>query len=283
MSKIKIIVDSCSSIKKDFAKKYDIEIIPINIIIDGLEINPLDTKMNNEEFFSLLNKKVSAKTAAISPNLYHDMFVKYINDGYDVIYISLSSGLSCSYNNSLLAKESVLEEFPNAKIECIDSLLGGSGIKIIVLEIIKLIEKGLNINEIKEKVDRNGLHLEALFTIGSLYHLYKGGRITLGKATLGTMLRLKPIIYANKEGKLENLTINIGKKKSLSEMCSRLISNIDGDLVYLSYTNNENEAKEVKDRLLSLRNDLNVIIDQIDYSLSCHCGPETIALFYKKK
>ena len=283
MNRIKIITDSCSSIKIDFAKEHDIEIIPITFMLNGTVINPLEGNIKNEEFYQMLADKVEVKTASISPGMFKEVFEKYIKEGIDVLYVSLSSGLSGSYSNSLMGKELALDEFENAKIECIDSLQGGSSMAILILKAEQFIKEGKCLKDIKEELDQYVKKVESIFTIGSLHHLYKGGRISLTKATLGSILRAKPIIKANEEGKLENIETHIGKKKALASMCERVVNNIASNLIYLGYTNNEEEAKEVKERLLSLNSNLNIILEEIDFSLACHCGPETIAIFYEKK
>lgn len=283
MNNIKLIVDSCASLPMDIVKKYDIEVIPTIFSINDELINPLETNLSVDEFFDKLNKKVDMKTSGIAPNVYYETFLKYVLDGYDVLSFSLSSGLSCGYNNSLLAKNMVLEEYPDAKIECIDPLTGSIGIYFTVREAIKLVSEGLGVKEIYDKLNKNGLNIESLFTIGSLYHLYKGGRLRLATAAAGALLRIKPLVYASKEGKLKTGATHIGKKRSLAAMADRIALNILDDEVFVAYTNNLDEANAFEQMLLERNKNLHVTKFLIDYTMMCHCGPETIAAFYKKK
>lgn len=283
MNKIKIIMDSCSSLPPLMAKEYNIEIIPTIFSINDELINPLDTKLTVDEFFEKLTKRVDMKTSGIAPNVYFDVFERYIKEGFDVLYISLSSGFSGSYNNSLLARNMILDEYPNAKIECIDSLVGSMAIFFTTKEAIKLINEGQSVTEIKNKLDKNGLNIEAMFTIGSMYHLYKGGRLKLATAAAGTLLKIKPLVVASKEGKLKSAAIHIGKKRALANMADRLIENILDNEVYIGYTNNLEEANSFEAMLLSKNKDLHISKYLIDYTMMCHCGPETVAAFYKKK
>lgn len=283
MNKIKLIVDSCSSIPIEIAKEKNIDVLPTIFSINDELINPLETELTVDEYFDKLTKKVDMKTSGIAPNVYYDSFIKYVEEGYDVLYISLSSGFSGSYNNSLLAKNMVLDEYPDALIECIDSLNGSIGIYFTIIEALKLIEEGLSVTEIKNKLDKNGLNIEAIFTIGSMYHLYKGGRLRLAAAAAGTLLRIKPLVVANKEGKLKSAAVHIGKKRALAAMADRVVENIFNDEVFIGYTNNLEEANYFEDLLISRNPNLKITKYLIDYTMMIHCGPETVAVFYKKK
>jgi DegV family protein with EDD domain len=283
MNKIKLIVDSCSSIPKDIAKENNIDVLPVEFSINDELINPIDSKLTVDEFFDKLTKKVDMKTSAIAPNLYFETFEKYVKEDYQVIYVSLSSGLSCGYNNALLAKNMILEEYPNAKVECIDSLSGSIGIYFTIREVLKLIKDGLNVLEIKSKLDKNGLNIESLFTIGSLYHLYKGGRLRLATAAAGVLLRIKPLVIADKFGKLKSAAVHIGKKKALAAMADRIVENVLDNEIFIGYTNNLEEAEYFEKLLLEKNNNLKITKYLIDFTMMCHCGPETVAVFYKKK
>lgn len=283
MKKIKIILDSCSSIPRDLAKKLDIEVIPTIFSINDELINPLESKLTADEFFAKLSEKADMKTSGIAPNVYFDTFEKYVKEDYDILYISLSSGFSGGYNNSLLARNMILDEYPQASIECIDTRVGSMAIFFTAAEAIKLINEGFDVKQIKDKLDKNALNIEAVFTIGSMYHLYKGGRLRLATAAAGTLLRIKPLVVASNEGKLKSSTVAIGKKRALNNMADRIVENIADDVIYLGYTNNLEETEEFERMLLEKNNKLHIEKYLIDYTMMCHCGPETVAAFYKKR
>ncbi len=283
MKKIKIFMDSCASLPKDMAIKYDIEVISSIFTINNEAIDPLCTDLSVEDFFDKLKKKVDMKTAGIAPNIYYEAFEPYIKDGYEVLYIGLSSGLSGSYGNSVLAREMILEDYPESNIECIDSLTGSMAIFFTTKKAMDLINEGYGVKDIKERLDRNQLNIEATFTIGSMYHLYKGGRLRLATAAVGSLLRIKPLVVASKEGKLSSNSVHIGKKRALAAMADRVLENIADNEIYLGYTNNIEETDEFEKTLLEKRPDLNISKYIIDYTMMCHCGPETVAVFYKRK
>lgn len=283
MSNIKFITDSTSSIPAEFAKANNIDVIPVCFSINDVDYNPLDMKVTKEEFFDALNKKVKVKTNSAAPDQFYSIFEKYVSVGTPVIFLGLSSGLSGSFNNSLMAKSMIMDNYPDAQIECIDSLSGSIGELLSLEKAIEFAKDGLNVYEIKEKVDELIKRECSMFTIGSLYHLYKGGRLSAGKLAIGSILRLKPIVYADSEGKLASIENEFGKKRALQTMLKIMVESIDGNKLYLAYTDNEDEAEKYRLQLLEAKPDLDITFLPIDFTMNCHCGPGTIAIFYLKK
>ena len=283
MSNIKFIVDSTSSIPLDYAKEKDIDIIPICFSINDVDYNPLEMSVTKEEFFDALNKKVKVKTNSAAPDTFMNIFEKYTDQGIQVIFIGLSSGLTGGYGNSLMAKAMVEEKNPNAQIECIDSRSGSIGELLILEKAMEFAEQGLNVHEIKEKMVPYIKRAGSYFTIGSLYHLYKGGRLSAGKLAIGALLRLKPIVYADEQGKLASIENEFGKKRALSTMCKIMAEKIDGNRLFLAYTDNEEEGDRFKAQLLEAKPDLDITYLPIDFTMCCHCGPGTLAMFFFEK
>ena len=284
MRKIKLITDSCSSIDENLKNELGIDVIPMSFIMNNMLMNPFNLGMDIEEFYNKLEDHPNIATSCIAPQTYYDYFEKYIGE-YDIIYISLSAGLSASYNNAFIAKNMILEEYQNAKVEIIDSVSGSYGMLFAINACLKLIEDGQTIEEIKARIDKNKLNVESDFTIGSLYHLYKGGRLKLTTAMIGGVLRIKPIVSCNKSGVLEQESVHIGKKKAINELLKRVIERINPSdkRVFITYTNNKDEYESLKEKLLASDPELIIKSAHIDPTLGCHCGPKTLAVFFRKK
>lgn len=282
---IKIVVDSCSSMSLDEANKKGISVVPMMFTINNNVTNPLDTKMTTQEFYDLLeNHDTEVKTSCVSPQEYYDAFLNIIKNGDDVLYISLSKGLSGSFNSAHSAKDMLLDDYPNSKIEIINSLSGSIGIKLLIDEAINLV-KEKNIEDVRDILNDYAKNITSTFTIGSLYHLYKGGRLSRTSLVTGNILRIKPIITASPEGKLEKQGVALGKNKAISSMISKLDSTIDLNhkTIYIGYTNNFEECEKTKNKLKEKYPDIEIKLEPIDMTMGCHCGPQTIAIFYFHK
>lgn len=282
MSKLVIFCDSCSSITKEDALRLDVKVIPMNFEMEGVEINPLsDDVIDIEEFYNKLEDKVYCKTSCVNPGTYMELFKPYLEEGKDILFISLSSGLSSSFNNAVVAKNALSEEYEN-KVEIIDSLTGSLGIQFAINEAVKMRDEGKGIEEITEKIQNNGLNIDSLFTIGSLDHLRRGGRLSRVSSLLGTLLHINPIITASKEGRLVEDSKHRGRKKAINELIKRVIENAKAkSKVLIGYTNCKDEANYMKECIE--KEDFDVSIGYIDHTMGCHCGPKTLAVFYMKK
>lgn len=283
---IKIIVDSCSSMSLVEAKEKNIDVIPMTFEMNEKIINPLNNEIDPQEFYDKLkDHSTVVKTSCIAPQVFYEAFEKYVKDNNEVIFISLSKGLTAGFNNAVMAKEMILEEYPNAKVEIINSLSGSIGIKIVIEKAIELINKNLSIDEIKIELDNLANKVYSAFTIGSLYHLYRGGRLRLASLLTGNLLRIKPIITTNSEGKLEKKETHLGSNKAISGMVDLVVENIDNNCknIYVGYTNNLEDAKKFVSKIKERLPEANIILEIIDETMGCHCGPNTIAVFFVKK
>ena len=282
MNKIKVIVDSCSSFINEDKNKYDIDILPLYLIMDKKEYDPLNMNISIDEYYNdIENHDIGSSCCNVFTFL--ELFNSYLDKNIDVIFISLSSGLTSSYQNAINAVEQLSDDKKH-RIAVIDSLTGGAGIHFATFEALRLIKEGKSVLEIKDAIDKNKLNVVSLFTIGSLNHLYKGGRLSKAGVVIGNIIKMKPIVTTNELGQLKVFEIHLGKRKAIKAMAE--LANKDANKNYplrISYTNNEDEAMFLKDKLLELDNNINIELSRIDYTLGAHCGPLTIAIFYIKK
>lgn len=284
MKNITIFTDSCSSLTKDIIEKYDIKVIPIYFSIGDTEYNPLEERISTEVFYNTLEGNTVARTSCINPNTFCELFENELNAGKQVIYLSMSSGLSATYNNAKQAQQLLSDKFPE-KIEIIDTLKGGMGMAFDIIRASELRDQGYSIQQIKEELNKNTLDVECLFTPGSIDYLKRSGRIKPPTALIAKVMNINPLIVADKEGKLSIKALCMGRKKTLMSLISRVKDTIHESLrkIYLCYTNNKQEADFVYDKLKSDLPNVDITLSNIDCSLGCHCGPQTLAIFFRKK
>lgn len=217
MQKIKIITDSTCDLNKDIISKYNIEVLPLLVKIedvtyrDGEDINLQEylKKMENSEEFPT--------TTQVIPHRFEECYEKYIEDGYKIVSIHLSSKMSGTYHSACMAKGMLDIE----DIVVIDSLNVTSGLGLLVLKACKLKEEGYNIFEIEEKINETIPHIKSALAFDSLDNLVKGGRLSKTVGAIGGLLGIK-LILTIKDGEMAVIDKVRGSKKTIKTILRNL-------------------------------------------------------------
>lgn len=218
MSKIVLISDSSCDLPSAYIHKYEIEIVPYYVSFDTETYYKEIEELSIEDFYKRLrSEKIFPKTSLPSINDYYEHFKKHIEAGHQVICVTLSNHFSGSYNSAVNARELILENYPNAQIEIINSLNATGGQGALVLEIGRMISDGLDYSTILETALKIRDTARIFFFVETLDYLEHGGRIGKAAALLGTMLNVKPIIYLQ-EGVLFPSGKVRGTKKAIAKI-----------------------------------------------------------------
>lgn len=285
MNKFVLITDSCVDLPNEIANKYDIKVLPLSVNINGkVYYNYLDEReITNKEFYNLLRQNVKTSTSMANPEDFLNIFEKYLQEDYDILSISFSSSLSGTYNSSVIAKNELQEKYPNRKIITIDSACASMGQGLLVTYAGKMKNEGKSIEEVSEWVEQNKLKICHIFTVGDLNHLRRGGRLSYTKALIGQVLRIKPILHVNKDGKLVQVGMTRGRSSAINELLERMkktIENPSDQIIYISHGDCLDEATKIKDEIIKLFNPKDVVINYIGPVIGSHSGLLTLAIFY---
>lgn len=282
MNKVKIITDSCCSLPPQKLQELDIDYIAMDITVDGTTYNSFDCPITDpEEFYSLLEQSESCSTSCINNFAFNEKFEKYVKEGYDVFYVGLSGGMSCTCSNA----KAVADEL-NAKygkhVWVADSLIGSFSIGFDVLAAKKMADDGMTAQEIFKVIDQNGLKTFAVFAPGDLKFLKKSGRISKFVASIGSVLKIVPIITSNDKGELKLLNKAIGRKRAMKLLEEYVLKHADltsPGKMYVGHTGQKEEAEQFANFLRENTKNKEIIVDYIDYTMGCNCGPRTISVF----
>ncbi|QWC00461.1 DegV family protein [Mycoplasmatota bacterium] len=279
MRKIKLVTDSTCDLSQELIKKYDIEVIPLYVnfkdqsFLDGVNI------LVPEMYDLVKEMNELPKTAAPAPGIFHDVFEKYLNQGYDIIYTGIGSKFSASFNSAKIAKDMLESD----DIYLVDSLNLSSGSGMLLLKAGEMIRIGKTAKEIKEELELIVPKVRSQFVIRTLDYLYKGGRLNALSAFLGTMLRFKPIIKVRDglmgvgkkgRGKVQN-AINIMIEDMLNEK-----EKIDEDFMMITHSLAETEVDYIRKKIEDKVNVKNLYQTQAGCVISSHCGKGTIGILY---
>ncbi len=282
-----IVTDSCVDIPDSLAKELELVILPLKVSAEGKEYqNYLDEReIKSKEFYQLLRSHIKTTTAQATPQEFLDVFTPILKSGKDILSISFSSALSGTYNSSLIAQKELLDTYPEAKIECIDSLCASMGQGLLLTMAGRNRLAGASLQENKEFVESNKMKVSHLFTVDDLGHLRRGGRLSAGKELLGNLLNVKPLLHVSGEGKLVVYGKGRGRIKSLHSLVTRMEETYQGDensLVYISHGDALDDAVFLKGLILSRLpvKESQILINPIGPVIGSHSGVGTMALFY---
>ena len=280
-----ILTDSTTDISQEIADEIDVKVWPMQFELDGLTYRnfPDEREMKSDEFYDIMRKGKMPKTSQINVVDFCEYFSEYLDKGLDVLYICFSSGLSGTYNNSLIAIEELKGRYPDRKIISVDSLAASMGEGLLVYLAAQQKKKGMGLEELAKWVEDNRLHLCHWFTVDDLHHLKRGGRVSPATAIVGSALNIKPVLHVDDEGHLINMSKVRGRKASLNAMVDQMVETYTDqfDTVMICQGGCHDDAEylagEVKKRVKGVKK---IIMGNIGPVIGAHAGPGVLALFF---
>lgn len=273
---------------KDFFDKRGIPYVCFHFNIDGTEYtDDLGITMTFKEFYQKIKNGAMPTTSQPNTEDFIKLFEPFLKAGKDILHISFSTGLSGEYNSSCVAREVLLEKYPERKIMIIDSLAASSGYGMIVDTAVTMKENGASIDELFTWLEEHKLNMHHWFFATNLTHYYRGGRITASSAFLGNMLGICPLLNMDNDGKLKPRRKVRGKKHVMAELINMMKEHAEDGINYkgkcfISNSDCYEDAKTVADFIeKSFPNlDGKVLINSVGTVIGSHTGPGTVALFF---
>lgn len=278
----KLYSDSTADLSEEILANMDVSIVKLTFEINGK--NYSDGEISMETFYKKLREGAVSKTAQIAPSTYEEIFEKEILAGNDVLYLGFSSGLSGSFNSSCIARDNLLEKYPDAKIICVDSLCASTGEGLLLYKADEKKKSGMDIDNLAKWLEATKLHLCHVFTVDDLKFLRRGGRVSATAAFAGTLLGIKPVLHVDNEGHLIPLGKVRGRKHSLEklvDMMQERVSGWENPTVMICHGDTREDAEYVE-KLVKERfgKQTDVKICYTGTVIGSHSGPGTLALFF---
>lgn len=281
-----IVTDVGSDISLDFFKRHEkLEILPMPYRMDGVEkLYNVQDEPSLVDFYRELRSEKMATTAQVTVDSAFTSFENLTDKGEQVLYIGLSSGISGTVQSALTARDMVLEKNPKAKIAVVDSLLASAGEALLVHYALKLREEGKTMDETVQWLVNNRQRINSWFTVEDLNFLFRGGRVSRTSALLGSMMRIKPIMHVNFDGKLIPMDKTTGRKRSLKALADKVVERAnpkEGQTIFISHGDCLEDAQYlaglVKDGLKNIKG---IEFFTLGPIIGAHAGPGTVAIFF---
>ena len=285
MSDFVIMTDSSCDLPASLANEMELTVLPLYVDVDGQKYtNYLDEReISFSEIYAKLRTKCPAKTSAVNTNDFMEPMENLLKAGKDVLYIGFSSGLSGTYNAGAMAARELSEKYPERKIYTCDSLCASLGQGLLVYHAWQEKKKGRTIEEVRDFVEDNKLHLCHWFTIDDLMFLKRGGRVSGATAVVGSMLSIKPVMHVDNEGHLIKVDVARGRQasnKALADRAEKLGVDLQNQTIFISHGDCIDDANYLADIMRNRFNVRDVLINYVGPVIGAHSGPGTIALFF---
>ena len=281
-----IFTDVSVDIDMDFADAHHLHYISMNYSL-GEEHHHCDRPESDEmmhTYYQRLREKISTQTSQIIPYHYVEAFEPYVKKGCSILYMSLSSGLSNTYESACMAAAQLKETYPDVTIEIVDSLgaTGGMGL-LAESACLNRDEKGMSIEENAAWLREYSHRIHFWFKVEDLMYLSRGGRISTAAALMGTALKLKPILTINKTGKLDTIDKKRGNRLAFKRLLDLFEAHYQPgiyDTVYICCADCKKDAETLRDMVLEKHPELTVRITMLSPIIGAHTGPDMLALIH---
>lgn len=283
-----IVTDSCCNLLEDMIDDLGIHVLPLTFMVEGEDTvyqSYLKGKRTDlAQFYAMMREGKVFKTSL--PNLAESeaLFRGLLESGRDVLYLAFSSGLSGTYQALALMAEQLRVDYPQRTIHVVDTLAASGGQGLLVWYAVQHARAGESIDQVRDWVEANKLHLAHWFTVDDLMFLFRGGRVSKTAAWAGTLLNIKPVLHVDDEGRLIPMEKVRGRKKSLNalvdHMAASALAPVSDQMVFITHGDCLEDAEYVARKVKERFGVAEVVINYVDPVIVAHSGPGTMALFF---
>ncbi|SFA90309.1 EDD domain protein, DegV family [Acetitomaculum ruminis DSM 5522] len=286
----KYVISCCSTadLSKEHFEKINVKYIYFHYEIDGEEkADDLGETMAFDEFYQKMADGAMTKTSQVNAEEFEEFFENFLKEGYDIIHVTLSSGISGVLNSANIAKDILSDKYPERKIYVVDSLGASSGYGLLMDKMAEKRDEGLSIDELYKWTEENKLYVQSWFFSTDLTFYIRGGRISKASGAIGTVLGICPLLCINDKGKLIPKFKIRTKKKVIRTIVEKMEEfakdRLDyADKCYISHSACMEDAIEVaklvENKFPKLKG--HVDINWVGTTIGSHTGPGTVALFF---
>jgi len=287
MSKFTILVDTSYDLPQEFIDENELKIIAIPFHLNGVTHEDGRWKdITDADFYKALADGGVAGTTLINPETFKEVFTQYAEKNEELLSISLSSGLSGTAQNAVIALEDVKAEYPDCKISVVDGLNAAGGTGLVTALAVRKRAEGATAEETAKWLEEKRHSCFSLFTVDDLMYLHRGGRLSKLQAVAGSIIGIKPLLNVHPDGTLKLKDKARGRKAALETLVSQMARSLHPDTkkldtVVISHSNCLEDAQKVADMVKARVEVENLYLVMMGPVIGAHVGPGCIALFFE--
>ena len=285
-----IVVDSGANIPAELVRHYNIRVLSFINIADGRplvcfqpDLTLEEERAKGHEYYDSIRHGMQVQTGLIGCGEFEDCFREILLAGDDVLYLSISSGISGTFNASRIAQNAIAEDAPNCRIRLIDTKNASLATGILAIYASELRAQGKDIDEVVPVISDLVPRMNGVFTVGDLRYLAKTGRLTGSKALIGNLLSIKPILRGDRDGHIVQYKKCHGRKAAINTLVSLVCDNVvepESQILGIAHADAYEESVYIMDEISKRIKVRGFINTTYDFCTGSHVGPDTIALFF---
>ncbi len=279
-----VATDTSANLQKTFIEKEDVRIIPYIFRYRGEEHTCFNVEdFDIDGFFEMMRQGEKVETSQVNPFTYEQFFEKLLQENDEVLFISMSSGISGSFNSAVTAKNNLMERYPDKKLYLVDTLGASLGEGLFVVKACEYRAQGKVIEEVNDRLLKERYCMYQIFTVDDLKYLRNTGRLSRAVALIGSLLNIKPLLKGDMEGKIVNFAITRGRKKVLLALAKRYeeyVVDPEDQIIGIAHADCLDDAKFLIDEINKRKPPKEIMLVDYEPVTGSHVGPGTLALFF---
>lgn len=277
-----ILTDSSADLPAEEIAKLNIEVLPLSFLLEGktYENHPDERDIRFADFYAKLRQGASVQTSAVNVGAFLSVMQAHLEQGQDVLYLGFSSALSGTYSAGAMAAEELRARYPDRKILTVDTLAASLGQGLLVTLTARRRDAGATIEEAAAYAEETKLHICHWFTVGDLFFLKRGGRISAATALIGSALGIKPILHMDDAGRLISVGKTRGRKRAIAALAEKYTETGTSDEVAYIVHGDCPEDAQTLEALLRDAGVKNVMTHYVGPVIGAHSGPDTLSVFF---
>ena len=281
-----VYTEGASNLPGRLLQAYDIRVLPCSFCMDGEhrqyegDIEAFDS----HAYYDRLRAGAQMKTTLLNSHLFESAFRPVLEEGQDVVYVGMSSGISGTIQSARIAGEELMAQFPGRTVRVVDSLGAGFGTGLLAVRAAQLRAEGKSAAEAGEILDEEVMHTLQFFTVDDLNFLKRTGRVSGATAAIGTVLNIKPILWGDPTGHITALTKVRGRKKAIAALVEQYEKHLpqgEVELLAISHGDCPEDAQALAEALTAIREPKELIICPHEPFTGSHVGPGMLAVFFQ--
>ena len=279
-----IVTDSCCDLTQQLVEEMGLAVIHLKVLVEDKTYTnyPDWREIPAKDFYDLMRAEKTASTSAPSIGDFVQVFEPILQEGRDILYLGFSSALSSTVSTGMLAAQELMEQYPERRVLCVDTLCASLGQGLFVRLVWEKQQAGASLEEAFAFAKELMPNLCHWFTVNDLHALQRGGRVSKTIAVVGSMLQIKPLLHVDDEGRLIKIGTVRGRKASIAALKDKLketITNPEEQTIYISHGDCEEEARLLADMIAAEVPVKGFVFNHVGPVIGAHTGAGVIALF----